>query len=166
MIGKNVSVLGLHPSSRGFGWVLLEKPGVPFDWGAAQIFGSRKNARAMKRIERLFDKYRPAILCLEQFEEAPSRRTVRIRNLYRRIVEAGKSRRMEVRIYGRGQIAEALEATSSTRDDIAAVVAARLPALRPRLPRSRKPWDNERPTMAMFSAASCALACFAIDRTF
>jgi len=165
MIGKNVHVLGLHPSSRGFGWVLLERPGVPFDWGAAQIFGSKKNSRAMIRIEKLFDKYNPAVLCLEQFDRTPSRRTARIRNLYRRIVDAGNARGLEVRIYDRTQIAAALGAASSTRDDIAATVAERLPALRPRLPRSRKPWDNERPTMAMFSAASCALTHFGSDQT-
>ena len=51
-----------------------------------------------------------------------------------------------------------------SKDDMAAGVAAMLPALGPRLPRRRKPWESEHYGMAIFEAAALGITHFAEQR--
>jgi hypothetical protein len=40
---------------------------------------------------------------------------------------------------------------------VAAAVAQRITAIRPRLPKKRAVWESEKPNMALFNAAAAAL---------
>lgn len=158
-------VLGLHPSSRGFGWILFEGPLSPFDWGAVDIRFNR-NARALARIEEIMDKYQPEILALEAFEGEEAHRSGRIRKLYRGIIRRAEARRIVVCIYSRPQIRAAFTGTGAqTREEIAAVIAEHIEALRPKLPKRRKIWIGEHPNIALFCAAACALTFYATERS-
>jgi hypothetical protein len=151
------TVLGLYPSSRGFGWALFEGPSSLFDWSTADVRRDR-NAGSISRIEELFDKYGPAVLALETFEKVTTGRAGRIRKLSRDIVRAAQSRGIAVHIYSRAEIAKAFGSESVVpREKIAAAVAERAPALADRLPKPRKIWESESPNMALFAAAACAL---------
>jgi Holliday junction resolvasome RuvABC endonuclease subunit len=155
-------VLGLHPSSRGFGWIFFEGPGQPFDWGTADVRGN-KNAEALDRMEGLVRKYQPHVIALEVFEGELAYRRARIRRLCRAVLRRATKRGIQVRIYSRTQIRSAFASTSSgTREEIATAVAQCIEPLRSRLPKRRKIWTGEHPSMALFCAAACALACYAV----
>ena len=151
-------VLGFHPSSRGFGYALFENEQTPFDWGCIDADGD-KNASALARLRKLLDKYRPAVLAMETFDDPESRRKSQVRALCRAVVALAKSRKIAVHLHSRVKIGAALGQTGvRSREVIAAAVADMAPMLRPQLPKHRRAWESERSAMAMFCAAACALA--------
>lgn len=153
-------VLGLHPSSGGFGWALFEDTHSLLDWGTVDI-RKDKNAAALNRIEWLFDRHRPQVLAMERHEEAGARRGQRIRTLYIAVVACAEKREIAVHRYSRAQISQCRHLNGArTREEVAAAVAACLGALRPRLPRPRQIWVGERPGMSLFCAAACVLTYF------
>ena len=154
---KHAFVLGVHPSSRGFGWALFEGPLVPFDWGTV---GARanKNESALSAFAKLLDKYEPKTLAIEAYDDKPSRRSARIRTLSRNLIGIADARDITVRVYTRAEIGKTLAGTEKpTRDGIAAAVAERVAVLHARLPDPRKPWQSEHPSIALFQASACAL---------
>lgn len=154
---KHFYVLGVHPSSRGFGWALFEGPLVPFDWGTVEI-RANKNAAAIKRFAKLLDRYQPNVLAIEAFDERDARRSARVRSLCQKLVATAEARAITVRIYSRGVIGKTIAGSdTSTRDEIAEAVAKRVAILQPRLPKPRKAWQSEHPNIALFQAAACAL---------
>ena len=70
---KQGLVLAIHPTSRGFGWVLFESPLTPVDWGLACVKVKRSD-RSMARFEGLLNRYEPKVVVFEQFNERPARR--------------------------------------------------------------------------------------------
>ena len=154
-------VLGLHPSSRGFGWVLFDGPGSPFDWGIADV-PSHRNGEVLARVARLLKKYRPKVLVLEDFDGEAAKRAIRIRKLGRSITERAERLGIQVRLYSRDEIRKTFVAENAvTREEIAAAVAKRIDALSPRLPRPRKIWEAEHSNLALFCAAASALTHYA-----
>lgn len=158
------SVLGLHLSSRGFGWALFDTPTSLFDWGIVEIRGDSKNADALVRVARILTKYRPGQLAIETFQGEGTRRSKRVRALYRQIVRQSETMSIEVCVVTRPDIRGTFGSPRS-REDVAATVAERFPALRPRLPKRRRIWVGEHPSMALFSAAACALTVLARSNT-
>jgi len=149
-------VLGVHPSSRGFGWVLFDGPISPFDWGTADVRGG--NTEALLRLDEICEKYTPHALTLEEFEQ--SRRVLRTRQLCGAIIALAEARRISVHRYSREEIQTA-HFPARTRQEVAEHVAARIGLLARRLPKPRKLWDGEHPNMALFCAAACVLAFYA-----
>lgn len=154
---KHSFVLGVHPSTRGFGWALFEGPLVPFDWGTVEV-QANKNAGSIARFTRLLDKYQPNVLALEAFDTDDTRRSARVRSLCRKLVAIADARAITVRIYNREVIGKTVASNEdATRDEIAVAVAERIAVLHARLPEPRKPWQSEPPSIALFQAAACAL---------
>jgi hypothetical protein len=157
-------VLGLHPSCRGFGWILFEAPGSPFDWGTADI-RKDKNAEALARILDLIGKHNPKVVAMEAFDGPSSRRAPRIRDLSRQIASECGKRRIDVRIFTRKEIRQEFPGTK-TRHDVAVAIARQVAPLKASLPKPRKIWETERSITALFAAAACTLTYFAsCDRT-
>jgi hypothetical protein len=152
-------VLGLHPSSRGFGWVLFDGPLSAFDWGTTDVRHG-DNTKALVRACEILDKYQPRVVALEEFENGTIRRAPRIRELYRAIVVQAEARDILICWFSREEIARALS-SARTRQATAEAVAARIRQLRPRLPKPRRIWEGEHPSMALFCAAACVLTWFA-----
>jgi Holliday junction resolvasome RuvABC endonuclease subunit len=160
MTPKSRIVLGLHPSSRGFGWVLFEDALSLLDWGTVDIRRD-KNAIALSRIELLFDRHQPAVLAMERHDAAAARRSQRIRRLYVAVVKCAENRDIGVQCYSRAEISGSRYLKGArTREEVAAAVADCLSVLRPRLPKPRQIWVGERSGMSLFCAAACALAYF------
>ncbi len=150
------SVLGVHLTSGGFGWTMFEGPLSLFDWGTADIRrGGGNKIRA--RINALFDKYQPLVLVVEEFEGKNAPRTARIGDLYRAIIGDAELRHMQIRRIERDEIRAVLH-PARTRYAVACAVAAQLTELKPYLPKKRRIWERERLSMAVFSAAACAIA--------
>jgi hypothetical protein len=151
-------VLGLHPSSRGFGWALFEGPNALFDCGSVEIHGEGKNATTRARVEKLLDKYRPRVLTLEAFDHPASQRKPRIRVLYRILIACAEHRGIAVDRCARSEIAAVLGVPCPThRQAIAEAVARRIGALETRVPPPKKIWLGERHHMGLFCAAACVL---------
>lgn len=152
--------LGLHPTARGFGWVVFEGPFTPHDWGVSNATNRRrdKNEYCLRRIEALLVKFQPDTLVLEAFESPSSKRQQRVVRLCRAIASLAVNRGMDVAVYRRGDVRACFANVGArTRDEIAAAVARHFDALRPRLPASRRAWQSEALSMALFSAAALVL---------
>lgn len=155
-------VFAVYPFSRGFAFVLFEGPESPVDWGVKEIKEKDKNGRVLEEIKKLVDRYRPEVLVIEDTACARSRRTARIRKLYRMLVHfAGveyvdvyRCSRMEVRACFAGVGAR-------TKYEIAKAIATQIPAFTHRIPRRRKVWMSEDPRQSLFDAAAFGLAYFA-----
>ncbi len=160
MMPKRTIVLGLHPSSRGFGWALFEDTLSLLDWGTVDVRRD-KNAMALNRVESLLDKHQPAVLVMEQHDGVAARRSQRIRRLYLAVMKCAEIRDIAVRRYSRAEIASTRYLKGArTREEVAVAVADCLSVLRPRLPKPRQIWVGERSGMSLFCAAACALTYF------
>lgn len=156
-------VLGFHPTSRGFGWVLFEGPFTPIDWGLVSA-GIDKNASCLRRLERLLDRFAPEALVLEAYDHATTRRARRIADLCRAVRRAADDRGVETAVYSRAEVREAFaEVGARTRREIAEAVARHCEAIRHRLPRPRRPWESEDARGALFAAAAVGLAHYRLD---
>lgn len=157
----NEFVLGIHPTARGFGWVLFESAASPFDWGTVEADG-RKHRKTLARLDALLERYQPSVLVLEQIDGDASRRGRRTKRLAAAMITLAKARNIQVALFTRAEIAAALSGSRGrTRAQIAEFVASNIDALRDRLPAKRKIWESESPNLALFSAAACALTWFA-----
>lgn len=150
-------VLGFHPTSRGFGWVLFEGPYTPVDWGLVSA-GADKNATCLRRCERLLDRFTPEVLVLEAYDRDTTRRSRRIAALCVDVRRAADDRQIETAVYSRGDVREAFaEVKAWTRREIAEAVARHFEAFRHRLPKPRRPWESEDAQGALFAAAALVL---------
>jgi Holliday junction resolvasome RuvABC endonuclease subunit len=154
-------VLGIHPTSRGFGWIVFETPLAPFDWGTVEV-REDKQAGAIGRLEKLLTKYKPVAVALEQYEGAPAHRAPRIRRVAAAMAKTSRKHGADIAVYSRAAVAEAVAGShSSTREEIAEIVARKIEPLRSRLPAKRKIWVGESPSLSLFTAAACALTWYA-----
>src|SRR5712691_5251393 len=75
-------ILAVDPTSRGFGYALLEKPDRLVDWGIVQVMAAR-NAACLRRIEELTDWYQAHAVVTEDPQGRGCRRCARVRTLLR-----------------------------------------------------------------------------------
>jgi hypothetical protein len=156
-------VLAIDPFSRGVGFAVLEGPERLIDWGL-RTTGRADNAKALRVIDKLIDRFRPDVLALEDWESAGSRRCGRVQTLLDRIA-ATEGPRVLVRLITRRQIrAIGPLPQTSTKRGRACFLAERFLELQPFLPPIRKPWMPEDDRMAIFDAVSFAVACFPATR--
>lgn len=155
-------VLAVHPTPRGFGWVLFESPLAPVDWGIASAKSGRQT-RITNRFERLLDRYEPAELLLEEFDRGTKKRASRIVFLCRAMVNLAQVRGVSVELYDRETIAACFaQIGAKTRYEIAQAVAQRIDVFKRRLPRKRTittDWDIRQ---SLFDAAALAITHFAV----
>ena len=152
-------VLAVDPFSRGVGFAVLEGPECLIDWGL-RTTGRADNAKAVRVIDKLIDRFRPDVLALEDWDATGSRRCGRVQTLLDRIAAAEGSRVL-VRLIARRDIhAIGPLPQTGTKRGRACFLAERFPELQPFLPPVRKPWMPEDDRMAIFDAAGFAVACF------
>jgi hypothetical protein len=162
---KDDLVLAIHPTSRGFGWVLFEGPLAPVDWGLASV-RAKRSARSLVRFERLLTRYAPSTVVFEEFGEDSRRRYERIPDLCRQMIALAGEREIHARVYSRASVRETFERSGArTRHEIARSVAEQLAVFRRRLPRERKRWDSEDVRQSLFDAVALALTHFAVSRS-
>jgi hypothetical protein len=154
MKGGQGFVLGVSASPRGFAFVLFQQPTAPFDWGVKEIRGAHKSALTLLAIKKLIRQYRPKTIVIEETGK-DSHRGPRIRALYRSIVELAQRERITVVRYTRAQVRATFATENArTRPEIAAAIAARIPAFAPKLPPLRKIWMSEDSRQGLFDAAA------------
>jgi Holliday junction resolvasome RuvABC endonuclease subunit len=147
----------MFPNTRGIGFAVLEGPTSLLDWGIKDVRKDRdKNAPRVAK--QLLISYQPDILVLEDPSGKDSHKRPRIRRLIPRIHRFATAESVETHRFGRQTIRQCFaDAGASTKEQIATVIAARLPELQPHLPPKRKFWVTEHRRMGVFDAAALAL---------
>jgi Holliday junction resolvasome RuvABC endonuclease subunit len=157
---KDIRVLAIDPSTRGFGYAVLEGPNRLIDWGVKET-KTDKNRRSLKLIEDLIDQYQPGVIVVEDYMGKGSRRCRRIQGLINDISKLASKKEVKVRSFSRAKIKQAFfESGASTKHEIAMAIANRFPELTPRLPRFRKPWMSEDYRMSIFDAVTFGVTFF------
>jgi Holliday junction resolvasome RuvABC endonuclease subunit len=155
---KDIRVLAVDPSPRGFGYAVLEGPDRLIDWGVKET-KTDKNKRSLKLIADLIEQYEPSVLVLEDYAGKGSRRCRRVVELIGEISSLALQRKVRVKRFSRAEIKQTFaESGATTKYEIAIIIAKRFPELTPRLPRFRKPWMSEDYRMSIFDAVGLALA--------
>jgi hypothetical protein len=115
----------------------------------------------LERIQKLFTKYRPDVLVLQQTSGGTAR-LQRIDHLNATIAKLAPQYGFQVQFFSRTQVREHFGYLgSTTKDAIAASIAKHIPAFERFLPAPRKPWKSEDRRMGIFDAAALALTFFA-----
>src|SRR5947208_15320226 len=129
---KDIRVLAIDPSTRGFGFAVLEKPNRLIDWGVKET-KKNKNARSLKLIEDLIDRYQPSVIVVEDYEGKGSRRCRRVRELIEDISKLAAKRKIKVKSFSRLKVKQVFsESGAVNKYEIASTIAKRFPELAPR----------------------------------
>ena len=151
-------VLAIYPFTRGFAFVLFEGPESPFDWGVKVVKEKHKNIKTLDEIKKLIDRYRPEVLVIEDTSDGESRRTSRIRKLYRMLVHLATAEYVDLYRLKKSQVKEFFASVGAgTKHEIAQAIATQIPAFAHRTPPFRKPWMSEDPRQSLFDAAALGL---------
>lgn len=155
---KNLRILSIAPSARGFGFAVLDEQGALVNWGTTRATKDI-NAGCLKKVNKLMDDYEPGVIVLEDASAKDSRRAPRIRELTNQIVAAALSRHFKVVLFSRKQIHRKLHAgQQATKHMIAQIIAERFPEeLKSLLPSKRRPWESEDDRMDIFDAVALAV---------
>jgi len=158
-------VLALYPFSRGFAFVFFEGPDSPFEWGVKEIREKHKNSKTLEAIKKLIDRYRPEVLVIEDTIDGGSRRTSRIRKLYRMLVHFAEAEYVDLHRCSKTEVKTCFASVGAgTKYEIAKAIAIQIPAFAHRIPRFRKPWMSEDPRQSLFDAAALGLTYYALHK--
>ena len=153
--------LAIHPSSKGFSWIVFSNPLTIEEYGTVGTRALNKNAKCLRRIERLFARIQPETVVLEAFEPQQSGRATRITKLGRAITSYAIAERIDVAILPIKDVRQQfVHLGATTRQDIAEAVARLFPQLTEHLPKRRRAWQSEPWRLSLFCAAALALTLY------
>lgn len=162
-MNRPADVLALSPVYRGVGFIVFDQNRTPIDWGVKET-RVNKLALCKSRVSALLLLHRPQVVILERTGGTGCKRRRRMRELIASLASLVEVAGHSVALYERATIAACLGLDRfAGKDAIAAAVAQSLPVLSHRLPRSRKVWEGEKHSMALFEAAGLALAHFSAE---
>ena len=160
---KDIRVLAIDPSTRGFGFAVLEGPNRLIDWGVKET-KTDKRRRSLELIEALIEQYQPNVLVVEDYTVKGARRCRRIQGLINDISKLALKRKVKVRSFSRAKVKQVFsESGAINKQEIATAIAKQFPELVPRLPRFRKPWMSEDYRMSIFDAVALGLTFFHVN---
>jgi len=150
-------VLAIDPSPSGFGYVVIEEPSELIDFGTKTVKGD-KNFESLKRIEELINYTCPHVIIVEDITKKGALRRERVRRLIRDIIKLAAGQKIKAFTVSRLE-AKAIfsRSVAFNKHQIASIIAAQFPELRPYLPPPRKSWMPEDSRMSIFDAAALAL---------
>ena len=154
-------VLAVDPSTRGFGFAVVERRNQLVDWGVKRVIGRNKNAASLAKVLALIRWYEPDVLVVEDCRAAGARRCARVRTLINDLEGLAANRQVPTVRISSTRVREVCGGSrSATKEQIAAALVTRFPELSPRLPPHRKPWMSEDVRMSMFDAVALAVTHF------
>jgi Holliday junction resolvasome RuvABC endonuclease subunit len=155
---KHPRILAIAPSTKGFGYAVLEGHKELVDWGVKSVTGD-KNAGSVVKVEELIAHYNPQVMVLEDTVAKGSRRAPRIQKLTKRLINLAERRPVKVALFSRKQVRRAFFADGrGTKHALAEIVAKRFPEeLGFRLPPKRRAWMSDDARMGIFDAVALAL---------
>lgn len=159
------TILALYPTTRGIGFIVMQSPLAPIDWGTRDSRGKQKNAVCLKKVSALIDAHQPDAIILEDPTAEGSVRSNRIKRLCRSIASLADSQTIDVHVYSRARVQEFFQSYGAkTRHEVAVVIATQVTALERFLPPRRRQWEIENPKMSIFNAAALAMTFFGVAR--
>jgi Holliday junction resolvasome RuvABC endonuclease subunit len=158
LLSKYPRILAIAPSTRGFGFAVLEGLDTLADWGVKSATGD-KNTQSLSKLDQLIAYYQPDVLVLEDTSTKPFGRSERIRTLSKQIVTLATTRTVKVKLFSHEQVRRVFFGNGpGTKHDLAEILAQRFPEeLGSRLPPKRRPWMSEDSRMDIFDAVALAL---------
>jgi Holliday junction resolvasome RuvABC endonuclease subunit len=152
-------ILAIAPSTRGFGYAVIEGHKLLVDWGVRSVEGD-KNSGSIKKAEEMIALYNPQVMVLEDTAAKESRRSPRIQALTKRLVAVAESHTIKVALFSQKQVRRVIVGEAEgTKHDLAKSIAERFPEeLGFRLPPKRRDWMSEDYRMGIFDAVALALA--------
>ena len=151
-------IFALDPTTKGFGYAVLELPFRLVEWGLAHIAGD-KHVGALLRFEQLLSRFRPDAVVFEDTTAPGSRRRPRVRELIEALVRIARERGVAVYTVARTAVLKCFssEDEPATKYSIATRLAAHFPEIRAKLPQRRKSWQSEDERMSAFDALALAV---------
>jgi Holliday junction resolvasome RuvABC endonuclease subunit len=156
---KHFRILAIAPSTRGFGFAVLERQDTLVDWGVKTVKNGDKNVQSLEKVKELIAHYQPGVLVLENASAKNSLRSRRIRRLCRQIIKLASTNKVSVKLFSREQVMKTfLPDGRGTKYAVAEIVAERFPEeLSQKLPPERKLGNSEDSRMSIFDAMALAL---------
>lgn len=163
---KSLRILAIAPSSRGFGYAVIEGEEVLVDWGNMQAKGD-KNANSLVKIERLLDLFSPDVLVLPDPAAKHTHRAPRVKALIEALRNRTQERSLRVALVTSEQVKKILLGhPDRTKHDVAAFLTKRFqPELGDLLPPKREVWMSEDRRVDIFEAVGLALAFLSMRMT-
>ncbi len=158
---RELRVLAIDPTTRGFAFAVMEGPHDLIDWGVKSVRPA-KQARCLVGVAAQITFFAPSVIVLEDTSKRGSRRCRRIRRLIEAIRNLAARAGVRTRLVSRRQVRNTFAASgATTKHQIAVAIAEQLPELADRLPPYRTSWMSEDYRMNIFDAVALALAFFA-----
>jgi hypothetical protein len=150
---KGVRILAIAPTSRGFGYAVMEGPKWLMAHGNKAIL-KNKNARALVWVDKFIRLYKPSVLILPDVNASDTHRATRIKNLHRQIGALARKHQLKLKLVTGTKMRELLlDDSKGTKQAMAEALAKLFPEeLKSRLPPKRRPWMSEDPRMDIFDA--------------
>jgi RNase H-fold protein (predicted Holliday junction resolvase) len=151
-------ILALDPTTKGFGYAILDLPLRLVAWGMAHIEGE-KSFGAITRFEALLDQFRPDAVVLEDTTAPGSRRYPRVRDLLETLAKIARERGIQVQSVSRLAVIGYFSSKEdqATKHSIATTLAGAFPELAEKVPKKRKTWQSEDERISVFDALSLAV---------
>ena len=153
---QHLRILAIDPTSKGFGFVVLENVDRLVDWGVARVWAS-SDMELLARVDATIARYRPKLLVVPEIPAEP-RRAKSARRVAALSTHA-QHHGMQVIVVTRSNVEAAFPGKKRER---AESVAARFPELRPWLPPPRRPWMTEDDRMHIFDALALAITAISV----
>ena len=156
---KTVRILAIAPTSRGFGYAIMEEPSWLMAHGNKAIL-KNKNAGALKWVDKFIRFYQPSILMLPDVNASDTHRAARIKTLHQQIGALARKHQLKLKLINATKMRERLLGDpKGTKQAMAKTLAEMFPEeLKSRLPPKRRAWMSEDPRMDIFDAVGLATA--------
>jgi RNase H-fold protein (predicted Holliday junction resolvase) len=151
-------VIAIDPTTKGFGYAILDLPLHLVAWGMAHIEGEKRSG-AIARFVSLLDQFRPDAVVLEDTTAPGSRRYPRVRDLLEALAKVARERGLEVHTVSRLAVIACFSSKEerATKHTIAKTLAVAFPELAEKVPKKRKIWQSEDERISVFDALSLAV---------
>jgi len=155
----NTRILAIAPTTRGFGFAVMERNGKLVDWGAVGITRD-KNVNTLRKVSVQMEVYKPQVLAIEDCATSRYTRSRRVRALSNVLCRLAGSR---------GVLGQAIPIAAvrqkfcgerkATKHNVAECLAKMFTSeLSHLMPRKRTTWTKEDYKMAIFEAVALAVA--------
>lgn len=158
---KNIRVLAIAPSRRGFAFAVMEGQDRLVDWAVKSI-KKDKNSEGLSKIKKLLSHYSPSVVVLEDCKAHGSRRAPRSQKLNEAILTLSSDRNIRTVLFSRKEILQIFFGDErGTKHAIAKAISVRFPEELGRLmPGKRRAWMSENYRMGIFDAVALALTLY------
>lgn len=154
-MSKVYRVVGIAPTSRGFGFAVLEDGDRLVDWGLAHCRPPNPE-RVVERALALFARHGPDLLVLQATEG--SRYGRRAKRFLALLEEKARSTGVAVTTVSSDTVRRRFASHGLTKHDRVVAIAQQFPELRPRQPARRRPWQSQDERIAIFDSTALALS--------